>query len=128
MKDSTSGRIKKAMDLRNLRQVDLIERTQLGRSAISQYVSGKVTPKQDKVYLLAKALNVSPAWLMGYDVPMEANSIISTKPNDLNKFLQQSQVIFDGETYSLDDEDRELIMKSLEVAFAAAKQANKRKK
>lgn len=128
MKDSTSDRIKKAMDLRNLRQVDLIERTQLGRSAISQYVSGKVTPKQDKVYLLAKALNVSPAWLMGYDVPMEANSIISTKPNDLNKFLQQSQVIFDGETYSLDDEDRELIMKSLEVAFAAAKQANKRKK
>lgn len=128
MKDSTSDRIKKAMDLRNLRQVDLIERTQLGRSAISQYVSGKVTPKQDKVYLLAKALNVSPAWLMGYDVPMEANSINSTKPNDLNKFLQQSQVIFDGETYSLDDEDRELIMKSLEVAFAAAKQANKRKK
>lgn len=128
MKDSTSDRIKKAMDLRNLRQVDLIERTQLGRSAISQYVSGKVTPKQDKVYLLAKALNVSPAWLMGYDVPMEANSINSTKPNDLNKFLQQSQVIFDGETYSLDDEDRELIMKSLEVAFAAAKQDNKRKK
>ena len=49
-------------------------------------------------------------------------------PKDLNKFLQQSEIIFDGDTYNLTDEDRDLVMKSLEVAFLAAKRANKRKK
>ena len=49
-------------------------------------------------------------------------------PKDLNKFLQQSEIIFDGDTYNLTDEERELVIKSLEVAFSAAKRANKRKK
>ncbi|WP_302360310.1 helix-turn-helix domain-containing protein [uncultured Megasphaera sp.] len=72
MKTSTpSERLKELMELKNIRQVDIAEKTGLGKSAISQYVSGKITPKQDKVYLLAEGLNVSPAWLMGYDVPME---------------------------------------------------------
>ena len=46
----------------------------MNKSDISQYVSGKVEPNQDKLYVLAKALNVSEAWLMGYDVPMERSS------------------------------------------------------
>ena len=68
---NTSERLKKLMALKNLRQIDIAEKTGLGKSAISQYVSGKITPKQDKVYLLAEGLDVSPAWLMGYDVPMQ---------------------------------------------------------
>ncbi len=38
---------------------------------MSQYIKGTFEPKQDRVELLAKALQVSEAWLMGYDVPME---------------------------------------------------------
>lgn len=71
---NTSKRLKELMSLKNLRQVDIAEKTGLGKSAISQYVSGKITPKQDKVYILADGLNVSPAWLMGYDVPMDRSS------------------------------------------------------
>lgn len=71
MSSNTAERLKHLMSLRNLRQADIVERTGIGKSAISQYVAGKVLPKQDKVYLLATAFNVSPAWLMGYDVPME---------------------------------------------------------
>ena len=70
MISNTAERLKKLMASRNIRQVDIVERTGIGKSAVSQYVSGKVVPKQDKLYLLAKALNVSPTWLMGYDVPM----------------------------------------------------------
>lgn len=44
---------------------------------------------------------------------------------DLNKFLQQSEIIFDGDTYKLTDEDRDLILKALEVAFLAVKRGNK---
>lgn len=43
----------------------------MSSASLSQYVSGQRLPKSDRIYVLSKALNVSPAWLMGYDVPME---------------------------------------------------------
>ena len=64
-------RIREAMQLRNKTQVELCEITGIPKSAMSQYVSGKFMPKQTRIYLLAKALNVNEAWLMGYDVPIE---------------------------------------------------------
>lgn len=76
---NTSERLKELMTLKGLRQIDIAEKTGLGKSAISQYVSGKITPKQDKVYILAEGLNVSPTWLMGYDVPMEKEIISTTQ-------------------------------------------------
>lgn len=71
MKESTSKRMKKAMDIRGMKQVDLVEKTGLGKSAISQYISGKYESKQKAVYLIAKALDVNEVWLMGHDVPMD---------------------------------------------------------
>ena len=67
-------RIKEAMHLRNKTQAELCKITGIPKSAMSQYVSGKFVPKQTRIYLLAKALNVNEAWLMGYDVPMERDS------------------------------------------------------
>lgn len=54
-----------------MRQSELCQLTKIPKSAMSQYVKGTFEPKQDRVELLAKALQVSEAWLMGYDVPME---------------------------------------------------------
>jgi repressor LexA len=71
MKDSFANRMRKAMEIRNMTQADLVKKTGLPKSAISQYYSGKYEPKQKGIYLIAKALNVNEAWLMGYDVPME---------------------------------------------------------
>ena len=64
----------------NLKQSDLVTLTGLGKSAISQYLSGKVTPKGDKLLILAKALNVSVSWLMG-----EKNAIEPTQNIDTSK-------------------------------------------
>lgn len=61
----TTERLNLAFSKSNKTQADLARDTNLGRPAISQYLKGKVIPKQDKIYLLAEALNVSPAWLMG---------------------------------------------------------------
>jgi transcriptional regulator with XRE-family HTH domain len=47
---------------------DLSRETQISTSAISRYLKGEFTPKQDKMHALAVSLRVSPAWLMGYDV------------------------------------------------------------
>ena len=59
------------MDVKNLKQSDIIERvTAMGeyisKSALSQYVNGQSTPDQRKLTILSKALDVSEVWLMGY--------------------------------------------------------------
>lgn len=72
--DSTANRIKYAMQLRGLNQSDIISITGINKGALSSYLSGRYKPKQTNIYLLSKALNVSEAWLMGADVPMERNS------------------------------------------------------
>lgn len=67
------SRLKTSMSLRNMKAIDLSLKTNIPKSAISQYLSGYAKPKQDRIYLLSKALNVNPVWLMGYNVPMENN-------------------------------------------------------
>lgn len=101
-KENTSLRLKKIMAERNLRQVDILERTKpfctkydvkMNKSDLSQYVSGKVEPSQEKLVILGLALNVSEAWLMGFDVPIERpnNSTVSISP----KILQYYDVLND---------------------------------
>lgn len=80
MPSSTSERLRQIMDERNLKQTDILALTRpycekynvkLGKSDLSQFVNGKVIPGQWKLTILGLALNVSEAWLMGLDVPME---------------------------------------------------------
>lgn len=59
-------RLREAMEIRHLRQSDLCEITGIPKSAMSQYVKGSFEPKQDRLWAIAKALNVNEAWLMGY--------------------------------------------------------------
>lgn len=66
-----ADRIKEALEIRNMKQIDLVEKTKIGKSSISTYISGAYEPKQKNIYKIAKALNVDEAWLMGLDVPME---------------------------------------------------------
>lgn len=56
---------------RGIPQAELCARTGISNGSMSQYFSGYVSPKQNRIYLLAKALNVDEVWLMGYDVPMD---------------------------------------------------------
>ena len=73
--DTFGQRLKKALEIRDLKQSDLIRLTGLDRSLISNYISGKYKAKQDNLHIIAKALNISEAWLMGYDIPMERDDI-----------------------------------------------------
>ena len=76
-KVTCAERLREALEIRNLRQSDLCELTGIPKSAMSQYVSGAFEPKQDRVELIAKALNVTEAWLMGYEFPMERKPLRS---------------------------------------------------
>jgi transcriptional regulator with XRE-family HTH domain len=62
-------RLREAMQNKNMKAVELMEKTGVPKSAISVYLSGKSKPKADRLYIIAKALDVSEAWLLGYDVP-----------------------------------------------------------
>lgn len=68
---TTAERLKEIMKIRNMKQVDIIERTGINKGALSSYLSGRYLPKQDNIYKLSQVLRVNPAWLMGLDVPME---------------------------------------------------------
>ena len=67
----TAERIKEAMEAAGKRQADLVRETGIDKGAMSNYLKGKYEPKQDVVYKLAKALNVSEMWLWGYDCKKE---------------------------------------------------------
>ena len=69
--ESCGKRIAKALSVRDMRQADLAQMTNIPKSSLSLYLSDAYEPKQDRIFLIAKALRVSEAWLMGYDVPME---------------------------------------------------------
>lgn len=64
-------RLTQALDLRGLSAADLSRATGVSEGTISCYKKGKYQAKQNRVYDFARALRVDPAWLMGYDVPME---------------------------------------------------------
>lgn len=70
-KEKCSVRLARALAIRGMKQSELCEKTKIPKSAISQYLSGLFEPKQDRLHIIAQALDVDPVWLMGFDVPME---------------------------------------------------------
>ena len=75
MTDFTT-RLNQAMELRNIKQIDFVKAAQdhgvkLGRSHISQYVSGKTRPRRDIERFLAAVLRVNADWLAGESVPFD---------------------------------------------------------
>ena len=63
-------RLKELMDIRGLSPAELSRQCGLSRATISRYLNEKFEAKQDSIAKIARAANVSEAWLMGYDVPM----------------------------------------------------------
>lgn len=72
--DTFCNRLKYAMEVRDIKASELSEKANIPKSAISQYLSGLYEAKQKAIFKLANVLNVSEAWLMGLDVPMEKTS------------------------------------------------------
>lgn len=68
-------RLRLAMDVREMRAVDLARRLGISEATISVYRSGKASPKAERLGQMARILNVNPAWLMGLDVPMERDEL-----------------------------------------------------
>lgn len=83
--ESCSQRISDALKHRNMKQADLCKLAKVPKSSLSLYLSGAYEPKQDRIYDMARVLNVSEAWLMGYDVPMERQKATSPEEPKLSE-------------------------------------------
>ncbi len=141
-------RLKEAMILRNLKQVDLVERGNFDKGQLSSWLSGKYKPRQINIDKLAEILNIDEAWLMGYDVPMKRKSDeekvvgktqsteLTTKDTrdikkDLDRIIEQltsqeyGPAAYDGE--ELSPEAAELFRDELEIALRRLKLINKEK-
>ncbi len=68
--ESVAERMRRAMALRGIKQADIVERTGIGKSSISTYLSGEYEPKQRNLHKIAEVLDVDVSWLLGLDVPM----------------------------------------------------------
>lgn len=106
-----SERLKSIMHENNFRQIDIVNKCQpfcqkygvrLGRNDLSQYVSGKVEPSQEKLTVLSEALNVNIVWLMGYDVPKEKTICITKDHLEIgNDVLRAINVLAKESNYNL---------------------------
>lgn len=79
--DTFQNRLEKALRIRNMKPVELHEKTSISESLLSKYLSGNAVARQRKISLIADTLNVNPIWLMGYDVPMEEIQSNATTSN-----------------------------------------------
>ena len=120
-KENTSIRLKQIMDNRNLKQVDILDMTKpycvkydvkMNKSDISQYVSGKVEPNQEKLFILAKALGVNEAWLMGFDVPMKKELSSSEAEGDI-ELIEKFSLLSEG--------DKQLVMNMIDSMLPTQK-------
>lgn len=92
------NRIREALAIRNMRQVDLVEQTGIDKGAINHYVNNKYQPKQHALMSMAKALDVNEIWLAGYDVPMERNVVDKNSSEVANLF---DRILRDKKLYQL---------------------------
>lgn len=96
-------RLAAAMKVRHMNSSELSRCSGINIGTISHYMNGGYKAKQDKVYKLAKALNVSPTWLLGFDVDMEAD------PSPISK-SEETELV---RAYSKADEKTKRIIRQL---------------
>lgn len=119
-----SAQLKKYRKNNGYTQKQLAEVVGVTQQAVAKWETNKALPNPEMLQKISSILNVMVDTLLDGKTPQNKSKI----SKDLNKFLQESEIVFEGNTYNLTDEDRELVIKALEVAFAAVKQVNKFRK
>ena len=115
--DTCGNRIAEALRTKGMRQSELCKLANVPKSSLSLYLSGAYDPKQNRIHDMAVVLNVSEAWLLGYDVPMERQESKKRPPEPL--------VLSEGEKMLLDlfnkvpKDKQELVLQMIRVALGS---------
>lgn len=70
-KQSSNKRIRMLINELGITQTEFCQKTGITKSALSNYLNGDRTPRQDQISKIAEAYNINPSWLMGYNVQMD---------------------------------------------------------
>lgn len=106
--DTFANRLKKAIEINDYKQIDVVNKTanKIDKSLLNKYLNGVSEAGNDKLSILAEALNVNEVWLMGYDVPMNETSMIdNAKENDNN--FSELDVLWNKYKKYLTEDDKE---------------------
>lgn len=108
-RESFADRLKLAMDRRGLKQVDLCRAAagkgvKLGKSHVSQYVSGKTVPRADILHFLAETLEVEENWLKGMDE--EKKNLGGSEMRTFKKSSKLNNVLYDVRGPVVDEAER----------------------
>lgn len=87
---SFAKRLKAAMDAKGFRAVDLCEAAGIGKSSISQYLSGDFAPRQENAAKIAKAINVPLSYLLGIE---EETISVTTFKEEIEEHKRVSEEI-----------------------------------
>jgi len=109
-------RLNEAMRIRGKTATDIVRGTGIDHASISNWRHGKYEAGQTKLYKLSVFLDVSEAWLMGYDVPMER----STATNEFSAFTYAMH----GAESDLTDHDKNILIQMAQT-LARANRGNK---
>lgn len=116
--ESCGQRIAKALEINGMKQAELCKLAKVPKSSLSLYLSGAYEPKQNRIYDMARVLNVNEAWLMGYDVPMERQE--KNSPNE--------PTLTEGEKMLLDlfkrvpEDQQQLVLQMIRAALGSQEQ------
>lgn len=117
IKDTFANRLKRIMSIRNMRPIDIANKTNISKSQFSKWLSGKYKARQDTLTTLAEIFDVNEAWLMGFDVPMERTEdkvtkkdiVVKKELNDNIKQYTDLELLFLKNQNILTTDDKEYI-------------------
>ncbi len=121
----TAERLRSLREKKGLSQSQVADIIGVTRTAYIHYETGRYKPVR-KLKELCKLFDVSSDYILGTDSGKTSTN--EKKPKDLAKFLDDTEIMFDGEIYKLSDADRQKLRNALEFVFWDAKKENKRKK
>ncbi len=105
--ENLKDRLYIAMARAGLRAVDVSEKTGISKSSLSRYLSGGYEPNGDRLHRLAVALDVSEAYLLGYDVApdREPPEVMAAKVETLEeemsrRMLERITAYYEGLSFS----------------------------
>ncbi|MCR8635775.1 helix-turn-helix domain-containing protein [Paenibacillus radicis (ex Xue et al. 2023)] len=130
-----NDRIKSRRLAMNLTLLDVADFLGVKEATAQRYESGDIKNiKHETIVSLAELFKCSPAYLMGWEDEVKNTSTLTPKEErDIAKDLEQimsdleseSALAFHGEV--MDEEDRELLRRSLENSLIIARQMAKKK-
>lgn len=107
--------LKKYRKVYGVSQAKFANEIGVSQQAVAKWETDKATPDPYMLERISKFFNISVDTLLG----IKRNSESQIPINDMNQFLSQAQIIFDGNAVNLSDKDRDILEQSLKIAFMA---------